>query len=84
VKVVRERGRRRVGARERERDGLPRDYGGPHFSFALVASAVRVAAPTSRIIGVGVGVGVVVVVVVDDDDDADDDDLLPFVTTEKR
>jgi hypothetical protein len=41
---------------------------------------VRVAAPTSRIIGVGV----VVVVVVDDDDAADDDDLLPFVTTEKR
>jgi hypothetical protein len=41
---------------------------------------VRVAAPTSRIIGVGVGVGVVV----DDDDAADDDDLLPFVTTEKR
>jgi hypothetical protein len=40
---------------------------------------VRVAAPTSRIIGVGV-----VVVVVVDDDAADDDDLLPFVTTEKR
>jgi hypothetical protein len=41
---------------------------------------VRVAAPTSRIIGVGV----VVVVGVGDDDAADDDDLLPFVTTEKR